>query len=152
MILPSLRSGKVVVLDRYYFSNAAYQGARGIDFQSIIDRNEQFAPEPDLLVLIDIDPAIGIRRVVARDFEANEFERIDGLEAARAHFQRIDTPYTFRIDGSDSPDALAERIRNETLRRYCHAIALDQSADSRTKLTRILNLGGAMSGTVPAPL
>ena len=36
LILPSLAAGKVVVLDRYYFSTAAYQGARGFDWREIV--------------------------------------------------------------------------------------------------------------------
>ena len=47
-IRPTLDAGGVVVLDRYYFSTAAYQGIRGFDFWEIIERNEAFAPRPDL--------------------------------------------------------------------------------------------------------
>ena len=35
-ILPALRAGKTVVMDRYYYSNACYQGARGLDMESIL--------------------------------------------------------------------------------------------------------------------
>ena len=31
LILPRLRQGCVVIVDRYYFSTAAYEGARGLD-------------------------------------------------------------------------------------------------------------------------
>src|SRR5207248_1337424 len=42
VINPALRAGKIVILDRYYFSMAAYQGAGGIDPDSILTENEAF--------------------------------------------------------------------------------------------------------------
>ena len=55
LIRPALARGEIVVLDRYYFSTAAYQGARGLDVPAIIAANEEFAPIPDLVLLLDID-------------------------------------------------------------------------------------------------
>ena len=60
LILPRLRAGCVVIVDRYYFSTAAYQGARGVDPQELLRRNEEFAPEPDLLVLFDLEVERGL--------------------------------------------------------------------------------------------
>src|SRR5262245_60816806 len=56
-IQPALEAGKVVILDRYYFSMAAYQGARGMDPEAILAVNETFAPPPDLLVLLRVTPS-----------------------------------------------------------------------------------------------
>ena len=47
VIQPALDQEKVVILDRYYFSTAAYQGAHGADPEIILSRNESFAPQPD---------------------------------------------------------------------------------------------------------
>src|SRR5439155_10296160 len=63
VILPNLEAGKIVVVDRYYFSTVAYQGARGMDVEEILRINEQFAPEPDILILIDVEPELGIKRI-----------------------------------------------------------------------------------------
>ena len=55
LIRPALAEGKVVILDRYYFSTMAYQGARGFDPAEIRRRNEEFAPVPDWLFILDVE-------------------------------------------------------------------------------------------------
>ena len=66
VIAPALRAEKIVILDRYYFSTAAYQGAHGGDAESILSENESFAPQPDLLVLLDVSPEVGLARIRER--------------------------------------------------------------------------------------
>ncbi|MBD3188234.1 dTMP kinase, partial [Candidatus Bathyarchaeota archaeon] len=52
-IKPRLEKGFVVVLDRYYFSTAAYQGTRGfMDYKTILNMNEVFAPKPNMVFFI----------------------------------------------------------------------------------------------------
>ena len=41
-IIPGLKEGKIVILDRYYYSNGCYQGARGLDVGRIIEKNLEF--------------------------------------------------------------------------------------------------------------
>ncbi|NBV87403.1 MAG: dTMP kinase, partial [Verrucomicrobia bacterium] len=62
VIAPALNRGALVLLDRYYFSNAAYQGARGADPEAILAVNEAFAPQPDLVLLLDCPPAQTLAR------------------------------------------------------------------------------------------
>src|SRR5687767_13434664 len=97
-IMPALRDGMIVIVDRYYFSTAAYQGARGLDPQELIRRNEAFAPEPDLLVLLDLDVTHGLERVRTRGDRANHFEQTDTLRRAREIFLSIEKPYLYKID------------------------------------------------------
>ena len=47
LLLPNLQEGKIILCDRYYFSTAAYQGALGLDPETILALND-FAPEPTL--------------------------------------------------------------------------------------------------------
>ena len=44
----------------------AYQGARGVNPEVLREQNEAFAPEPDLLVLLDITPQLGLDRIRTR--------------------------------------------------------------------------------------
>lgn len=99
LIRPALDAGKVVILDRYYFSTAAYQGARGMDWRSILETNESFAPQPDVLVILGVEPKVGMARIAARGDSANLFERETDLAASAAIFAEIEKPYLLRIDG-----------------------------------------------------
>jgi dTMP kinase len=110
VIRPALNEEKVVILDRYYFSNAAYQGAHGADPEIILSRNEAFAPPPDLLVILDLSPRIGLQRIRERGDEPNKFETVDSLERARAIFNRINRPYKVTINGEDSIDNIRASV------------------------------------------
>lgn len=121
LIRPSVAAGKIVITDRYYFSTAAYQGARGLDWKEIIRRNEAFAPEPDLLVILDTDPSVGIGRVEGRGDKANLFETNSGLTKAREIFQQIKKPYLIRIDARQDREKITAKILEEFLKRTASA-------------------------------
>jgi len=82
-ITPALAEGNIVILDRYYWSSAAYQGSRGANFQEIMKRNEEFAPKPDLVLVLDLDVDSGIQRVRMRGDQPNLFEAKPALSRAR---------------------------------------------------------------------
>lgn len=104
-IRPALDSSAVVILDRYYWSTAAYQGARGVDFDQIIRDNEAHAPVPDLILLFDIDPLIGIKRIHGRGDIPNNFEELEPLIRARAIFRALDARH-------DRPSVLIDAARD----------------------------------------
>ena len=86
-ILPALGEGRVVIMDRYYPSNMAYQGARGLDPAAIEKKNRRFAPEPDLVIVLDIDPAAGLERIRnGRKGRPDAFEKEEYLRKVRAIF------------------------------------------------------------------
>src|SRR3954451_9721054 len=89
LLTPALACGVVVVLDRYYFSNAAYQGARGADPAEIIRSNEAFAPVPDLLVFVDTPVDVAMERICARGIAVTAFERAEALERSAQIFRSI---------------------------------------------------------------
>lgn len=88
-IRPALDYGAVVILDRYYWSTAAYQGARGIDPFEIVAQNEARVPRPDLVLLLDVEPTSGLDRVRIRGDIPNEFEKAQALAEARTIFNRL---------------------------------------------------------------
>lgn len=102
-IKPALAEGKVVILDRYYFSMMAYQGARGFDPAEIRRRNEVFAPQPDLLLILDLSVESAHGRIGARGDTANEFEQRDTLSRCREIFLSLrEEPFACVIDAEPS--------------------------------------------------
>ncbi len=88
LLLPLLKKGKIVILDRFCDSTTAYQGyGRGIDIE-MIERINMFASKgikPDLTILLDISPEVALERLRAKD----RFEEIDFLRRVREGFLRI---------------------------------------------------------------
>jgi dTMP kinase len=104
-IKPELSSGMTVIMDRYYYSNMAYQGARGLDMENIKEENEKFAPIPDLLIILDIDPAAGMERVKKRNKIVDHFENEAYLEKVRKNFLQMEKfPNAVVIDSSKQTD------------------------------------------------
>jgi dTMP kinase len=118
VIEPALRAGRAVVCDRYTLSTVAYQGARGPDPAELLARGEAEFPLPDLVLLLEIDPAEALRRV--RDRGATDepaFERREFLERVAAVFAGVDRDYVVRVDASGAPDAVADRVSDAVRRR-----------------------------------
>lgn len=88
-IAPALAEGHIVILDRYYWSTAAYQGGRGADPRRIVADNEAFAPKPDLILVLDVEVATGLDRIGKRGDEPNSFENLAGLARAREIFLEL---------------------------------------------------------------
>ena len=112
-IRPALNRKQIVLLDRYYFSTMAYQGALGCDPQDIQARNEAFAPPPDLLLLLDLPPETGWRRLKQRGTPSH-FERLDYLEQVAGIFDAMDFPYLRRIPANQEPQVVQLQVRRET--------------------------------------
>ncbi|NEL79734.1 MAG: dTMP kinase, partial [Xanthomonas perforans] len=85
LIAPALARGDIVILDRYFPSMVAYQGAAGLPLDDLLDRNA-FAPRPDVLLLLDLPPPTGLARIRARGDAPNHFETQDNLERCRSIF------------------------------------------------------------------
>ena len=90
-IKPHLDLGHVVILDRYFYSTIAYQGARGADITSVSKEMFDRFPLPDAVFILDVDPVIGIHRIAHdRGEEPNHFEDRAGLGQARKIFQSME--------------------------------------------------------------
>ncbi len=98
-ILPALKSGKIVIMDRYYYSNIAYQAARGLDGRRIKEMNEKIAPKPDLVVLLDVDVDEAMRRVAGRR-KFTVFEDKEYLEKVRELFLKFADDRTRIVDAN----------------------------------------------------
>ncbi|MGZ5495573.1 MAG: dTMP kinase [Candidatus Aminicenantales bacterium] len=107
---PALAAGKVVVLDRYYFSTIAYQGAKGIDTRRIRRMNESFAVRPELVVILDVDAAGGLARIANRKTRDELFEREDYLVRVARIFAGFQGPRFVHLDGRGDKRAIGRAI------------------------------------------
>ena len=116
-IRPALDRGAWVVTDRFADSTRVYQGVTRGDLRDLVDALHKLVigVEPDLTLLIDIDPAEGLGRAKARAGAEQRFEDM-GLgmqERMRAAFVGLaaSAPGRFRvIDGAGRPEDVAVRV------------------------------------------
>jgi len=86
-IRPALESGQIVICDRYYLSNMAYQGGEGFSVEEIYGLNKQFfVPSPDLCIYLDISPFKALERIRERRGEAAVFDNLKSLETISANY------------------------------------------------------------------
>ena len=107
---PALQEKKVVVLDRYYFSTIAYQGAKGIDTARIRMENEAFAVKPDLVFIMDIAPDKGLKRIDNRGSKDLLFEREDYLAEVRKIFKSFQGESFIHLNASQPIEKIAAQI------------------------------------------
>jgi dTMP kinase len=121
-IRPALARDEVVITDRFADSSRIYQGLTRGDMRDTVDRLHalMIGVEPDLTLLIDIDPAEGLSRAVARSGKEMRFEDMglsvqekarDGfLALAKAHADRFRV-----ISGNGTPEQIATQVLQTVL-------------------------------------
>jgi dTMP kinase len=118
LIRPALERGQIVLCDRFTDSTLAYQGGgRGLDAALLeaMNRAATGGLEPDLTLLFDLDPAIGLARRAAAGSSDNRLDREPVefhvqvrdryRELAARHGDRYET-----LDAALDADTLAERV------------------------------------------
>lgn len=119
VLIPNLAAGRVVVLDRYYYSTLAYQGARGADPDAILALHRTFAPEPDLLVILELDVHAALERVRhSRGSVPDAFEGEAYLRLVDAGFRRIRHPNLLRLDARLPTEQLVRAILDRLPARF----------------------------------
>lgn len=113
-VAPALERGAVVLCDRFLDSSLAYQGhARGLGIEEVLAINA-FAIGglmPELTLLLDIEPEVGLARVQAG--QGREINRLD-LESPAFHrlvregYHRLLDRYPQRIARIDADRSVAE--------------------------------------------
>ena len=107
---PALLQKKVVILDRYYFSTIAYQGAKGIDPEVIREIHASFVVVPDLVFILDVKADLGLERIEDRGQRDLLFEREDYLKKVRELFQSFHGEQIFHIDAMRPPEEVGVDI------------------------------------------
>ena len=111
LIAPAMQDGKIVLLDRYFYSTIAYQGSRGANVEQVKTMMEDRFPIPDMVFLLDIDADLSAHRIAnVRGEEPNHFEERGNLTTARAIFNAMRESNICRIDGSLSVPEVHRQI------------------------------------------
>jgi dTMP kinase len=123
-IRPALEAGRIVICDRFADSTRMYQGLRADGLRGQVDalHDLMIGVEPDLTVLIDMDPETGLARALGRKSTEERFEtfgadlqarmRAGFLDLARANAARIVT-----VNGGQPVDAVAAEVQDVVERR-----------------------------------
>jgi dTMP kinase len=121
IIAPALKERKAVISDRYYYSTIAFQGyGRGLDRETIQSVNTVAIAgvTPDFVLLLDLDPAEGLRRTSTRTgqegTDAFEKEKLSFHERLRKGFLEIakSSKEAFLIvDASKSPEEIFNFVK-----------------------------------------
>lgn len=122
VIRPALAAGTWVLCDRFTDATFAYQGAgRGIDLESIsaLQSLVQHDLRPDLTLILDLDPAVGMERAAKRAaLDRFEQEQIEFFERVRAGYLRIarSEPSRCAVINADQPIAEVKAELVQTVR------------------------------------
>lgn len=119
-VMPALKSGKIVLCDRFIDSSLAYQGhARGIGIDEVLSINS-FAIDnkmPDLTIYFDINPKQGLKRISAnsgREVNRLDLETIEFHNKVREGYEILLEKYKERIvkvNASESIDNVFEKVK-----------------------------------------
>ena len=113
---PALRQKRIVVLDRYYYSTIAYQGAKGLNQNRIRRLNEAFAPKPDLVFILDIEAKEGLARIRNRRKKDKLFERAEYLVKVRRIFRSFKGRRFVHIQAGQDVREISKMILEKTQR------------------------------------
>ncbi|MCC8496113.1 dTMP kinase [Xanthomonas hortorum pv. gardneri] len=141
LIAPALARGEIVILDRYFPSMVAYQGAAGLPLDALLERNA-FAPRPDVLLLLDLPPPTGLARIRARGDAPNHFETQDNLERCRAIFNTLQLPGKHVVDASADADSVLRQAHAIVVAALAERLSDDAAhTDAERAVLKLLSAG-----------
>ena len=112
-ILPALKENMVVLMDRYYFSTAAYQGALGLEPDQIRLENERFAPIPDRVLIFLASPEKCLERIESSRGQKSAFEKLNYLINVQEIFKSFNGPNIRFIESVGSVSEVHEKVLTE---------------------------------------
>ena len=112
-IMPALKENMAVLMDRYYFSTAAYQGALGLEPDQIRLENEKFAPIPDRVLIFLASPEKCLERIESSRDQKSTFEKLDYLKNVQEIFKSFNGPNIRFIESVGSVSEVHEKVLTE---------------------------------------
>ncbi len=111
-IQPALDEHKIVVCERYYHSTIAYQSAQGVSRKWLLELNS-FVVEPDVTVLLDVKPSVGVSRTKTKEiFENEEF-----LDRVRDNYLKMDDGFV-KLNGERPAEEVFREIQDRITKAW----------------------------------
>ena len=126
-IIPALKAGFVVLMDRYIYTAYVRDSVRGHDI-NWVKNLYSFAPNPDLVFYLNVAPDVLIKRLIAKNGILDYFEsgRDIGLSTDTYNsfeiyqkrcldeYKKLSKEYNFiEIDGTKNKNEIHEIIKNK---------------------------------------
>lgn len=126
VIRPALARGAVVICDRFIDSSAAYQGlGRGLGVAAVREANAVavLGAQPDLTLLLDIDPEVGLQRAVGHNrMEARSLDFHRAVRAAFLSFAAAEPDCYLVVDAGQPLDAVVAAATEALAQRLTGAV------------------------------
>ena len=128
-IIPALKAGFVVLMDRYIYTAYVRDSVRGHDI-NWVKNLYSFAPKPDLVFYLNVSPDILIKRLIAKNGVLDYFEsgRDIGLSTdiyssfeiyqkrCLEEYKKLEKEYNFiELDGTKAQDEIHNQIKTHVL-------------------------------------
>lgn len=120
-VIPALENGQVVLCDRFVDSSLAYQGyARGLGIEEVYEINKFAIGDcmPDISILFDISPEVGIERIKKnseREVNRLDLEKLDFHKKVRKGYDIIykkNRNRIVKINADESIDKVFDNVKN----------------------------------------
>ena len=118
-IANSLKKGRVVLADRYFTSNLAFQCSLGFDLEKALEFAELFEmPKPDLVIFLKVSPETGIKRKIKEKGSGDIYERdLDLQRKVNETYEKMIKEKIFAkewatVDGEKSIEEVAKEIES----------------------------------------
>jgi dTMP kinase len=112
LIEPSLKEGKIVISDRYFFSTLAFGSSDRISLESLIELNKDFLM-PDITILLRVSPEVCIDRIEKRGEGVKLFEKRDKLAKVWETFRILPDRFgnVYMVDGEKSVEEVFSQVK-----------------------------------------
>lgn len=120
-VIPALENGQVVLCDRFLDSSLAYQGyARGLGIEEVYEINKFAIGDcmPDVSILFDIDPKVGMDRIeknAEREVNRLDLEKLDFHDKVREGYDiiyRKNRNRMVKINANESIDIVFKNVKD----------------------------------------
>ncbi len=112
VVIPALKKGKYVLLDRYFFSTLAYGAAEGLDLNNLIEKNNDFLL-PDITLIFIASAKTCIERIEKRGIDKTLFEKEKKLSKVLNYYKKFPKMFddVIAIDGEKSIEDIFEEVK-----------------------------------------